>query len=274
MNTEEEASHTFSTTWSYETSDEPARAGPESDVFVVPNLSIKYIEVYNVKWDDTNCEFGLMNYTDSNGELKVGFPVSVVFDVKNTQDSALSFYTRYHLNNVVFPALDKAIGNQKNLLDRVEAGEKICCQNKNGSCLHEGEEKATKICNEDDRTFEQSKLDMLEASQTGWNNALKREEETKENAIKGKQDVSNWFSNTKELENVVEQESERKDLEINDHKTYLVPDTLIASSKPLDSSAKYLDGTDDKESIKKAKRVHIVGDAGKFSFYQLSSPRS
>lgn len=62
----------------------------------------------------------------------------------------------------------------------------------------------------------------------------------------------------------MEQESSRKDLEIKDHTTYLVPDTLIASSKPLDSSAKYLDGTDDKESIKKAKRVHIVGDAGKF----------
>lgn len=185
VNTEEEASHTFSTTWSYETSDEPARAGPESDVFVVPNLSIKYIEVYNVKWDDTKCEFGLTDYTDSNGEVKVGFPVSVVFDVKNTQDSALSFYTRYHLNNVVFPALDKAIGNQKNLLDRVKAGQPICCKKTSGSCLHEGEDEG-KICNEDDIAFEQSKLDMLEASQTGWNNALKREEETKKSAIKRK----------------------------------------------------------------------------------------
>lgn len=268
MNEEYESSHTFSTTWSYETSDEPARAGPDSDVFVVPNLSIKYEEVYNVRWDDTECAFGVEKYLDPNGDEKVGFPISVVFDVKNTQDSALSFYTRYHLNTVALPTLAKTIGNQENLLKRVKAKEKICCvqSSKKGACLHENTE-VFRNCGTDDIEYEQAKFDMLKASRDGWQAALDKEKKTKADAISGKQDVSSWFNNSKELESVVESEEDRKDLKISDHKAYLVPDALITSATALEGSKQYLDGADDKESIKKAMRVHIVGDGGKCFLY-------
>ncbi|GFH57847.1 hypothetical protein CTEN210_14323 [Chaetoceros tenuissimus] len=276
-NEERESSHTFSTTWSYETSDEPARAGPDSDVFVVPNLSIKYEEVYNVRWDDIKCDFGLQNFTDPNGDVKVGFPISVVFDVKSTKDSALSFYTRYHLNTVALPNLAKTIGNQENLLERVKANEKICCAvDRYGSCLHEGKDKSTKVCGPNDIEYEQDKLDMLKASRDGWQAALDKEKKTKDNAISGKQDISKWFSSTKELESVVEKERDRKDLKISDHKAYLVPDTLISSAKSLEGTKEVVEDANDKKSIsdngsiRKAKRVHIVGDGGT---YEMSLSR-
>lgn len=48
-------SNEFSTTWSYETSDDPWTAGRLSDVFVVPNLNVLYERVKIVRWDNATC---------------------------------------------------------------------------------------------------------------------------------------------------------------------------------------------------------------------------
>ena len=71
LNKEKTESNKLSTTWSYTTSNEPARAGAQSDIFVVPNLSIMYTEVDIVSWDRGNCKPSLDN--DDK------FPTSFVF---------------------------------------------------------------------------------------------------------------------------------------------------------------------------------------------------
>ena len=37
------------------TSDKPMRAGPESDIFFVPNLNVMYKEVTEASWDKSKC---------------------------------------------------------------------------------------------------------------------------------------------------------------------------------------------------------------------------
>ena len=123
MSNSDERSNEISTTWSYTTSEEPARAGEESDVFIgkcleefeldcivnrirygirthmyfinpVPNLSVMYEEIFLVKWNRGSSKPKLVTRNS-----KTEFESSVAFDLQaDSTKPALSFYTLYHLS--------------------------------------------------------------------------------------------------------------------------------------------------------------------------------
>lgn len=80
FNADKETTNSFSTTWSYTTSSSPARAGAESDVFVVPNLNVLYTEVYQVYWNSTDCKPSLVPKIDT-APIEYEFPTVFEFDV-------------------------------------------------------------------------------------------------------------------------------------------------------------------------------------------------
>lgn len=80
FNADEDTSNSFSTTWSYTTSSDPARAGAESDVFVVPNLNVFYVEVYQVYWNNTDCKPILVPKLNT-APIEYEFPTVFEFDV-------------------------------------------------------------------------------------------------------------------------------------------------------------------------------------------------
>jgi len=89
-------SNSFSTTWSYKTSTDAAKAGADSDVFVVPNLNVMFTPVFIVLWDNDTCK-PIRNDDDE------GFPEEIVFDIgADTTKPALSFYSRYHIDRGAF----------------------------------------------------------------------------------------------------------------------------------------------------------------------------
>ena len=70
------------------------RAGAESDVFVTPNLNVKYEVVDIIEWNHTKCE-------PIRNEATNEFPSNIAFDVKAPENKpALSFYSRYHIKTV------------------------------------------------------------------------------------------------------------------------------------------------------------------------------
>merc|ERR1711862_745626 len=48
--------HSFTSTWSYETSQDPASAGKSSDVALIPNIDVKFEEVRSVTWSSETCK--------------------------------------------------------------------------------------------------------------------------------------------------------------------------------------------------------------------------
>lgn len=78
FNRDKKFSNSYSTTWSYTTNSEAARAGPESDVFVVPNLNVEYIEIYAVNWNSTKCKPELVLSSLSN---EYEFPTTFDIDL-------------------------------------------------------------------------------------------------------------------------------------------------------------------------------------------------
>jgi len=90
-------SNSFSTTWSYKTSTNAAKAGADSDVFVVPNLNVMFTPVIIVLWDNdiNSCKPAV----DDEGD----FPQDIVFDIgADTTKPSLSFYSRYHIDRGTF----------------------------------------------------------------------------------------------------------------------------------------------------------------------------
>ena len=78
----------YTVTWSYATSSDPALAGSESDVFVVPNLNVKYLNTTEVLWNETTCQAKTSN--------------KITFDLDNNRDNtpAITFFSRHHIKTV------------------------------------------------------------------------------------------------------------------------------------------------------------------------------
>lgn len=78
---EEEKSNLFSTTWSYTTSTSPDKAGPMSDIFVIPNLFVAATTYTIVAWvfpeSEDDKEGKCRPYQDGNEE----FPTYTDFDI-------------------------------------------------------------------------------------------------------------------------------------------------------------------------------------------------
>ena len=85
-----DAENSFTTTWSYSTSTDPSLAGSQSDVFVVPNLSVAFNEVLEIFWDDNTCKV----IYEEDGKL----PKKIEFDVESDDSKpAFSFFSRYYI---------------------------------------------------------------------------------------------------------------------------------------------------------------------------------
>eukprot|EP00559_Dactyliosolen_fragilissimus_P002088 CAMPEP_0184871508 /NCGR_PEP_ID=MMETSP0580-20130426/40756_1 /TAXON_ID=1118495 /ORGANISM="Dactyliosolen fragilissimus" /LENGTH=2372 /DNA_ID=CAMNT_0027374173 /DNA_START=995 /DNA_END=8116 /DNA_ORIENTATION=+ len=237
---DETRSNQFSTTWSYQTSSDPWTAGPMSDVFVVPNLNVMYQEVIVVEWDNATCSVA----TDGNGTL----PITTTFNIEDTENQpALSFFSRYHINNVKIPELKAAKTSKTS--QKHDCG----CTNDdpNKSCKYfeaDGVEKTT-TCRE--ITIE---IGSLQQGIDGWNTAFKDEKDTLEsNTNDASKSINNWF-----------EEFGKKDMHdedsvlITDHNSGLAPPSLINNKEPLNQT--FYEVAD-----KPVKRIQFSGGGNTFS---------
>ncbi|GFH57722.1 hypothetical protein CTEN210_14198 [Chaetoceros tenuissimus] len=263
LNNENEASNSYSTTWSYTTSDEPARAGAESDVFVMPNFSVMYEEVFIVAWDKDKCQPKLDPETDL-------FANTLIFDVDSDGNKpALSFYSRYHLDLVTIPDLEEQVQNQQNTLATMNDGEIICCPSRPGSCLGELDKgRSGRICVDTDFNTEEQKLKTLQTALNGWKKAISDEENAKKEAIRKKSPISDWFMHSN-VGLVTDDEGTINDLAIaeGEHSAGLVPDELIPDAKRLDAAEELLGNKEGGDDISKTMSIQFAGDAG---VYEMS----
>lgn len=265
MNEDKTHSNQFSTTWSYTTSAEPARAGAESDVFVVPNLSVMYTEVDLVYWDKDKCKPEL----DDNEN----FPTSFVFDISSENNQpAFSFYSRYHLKLKTIPDLNKSIDSKQKEIDRM-GKEPICCESpQEGSCL-DRDNVELKLCEERHIQTERKNLEMLRFALRGWERALDNEKEAKEKAINDGNQIAEWFSGFND-ETATADKYENLDgdgvkkLTIENHSAALAPKDSISNAKSLNNIGDLLEGKE--QTLDNTMRVQIAGDSG---MYEISLRR-
>jgi len=267
VNKQDTTSNSFSTTWSYQTSSAPARAGAESDIFVVPNLSVMYQEVYLVKWDHIKC---IPDQTDE------AFEKTVLFDVAaTTSQQALSFYSRNHIKAVTVPALTESIIAIKSTLARVSAKEVICCVDGKGSCLGKGEDVPLRECDANDVSHESKRKETLENANDGWGKFLKKEEVELAAAISASTTITNWFDNsaldqvTSDFDNKPSS-NDKADAKISDShtkKTALAPKQLIDKAEMLESAEDLIGGTNDRgiDKIRKTRRIQFAGGSGMYT---------
>ncbi len=101
---EKTKSATWTTTWSYNTGTDPWSAGKSSDVFLVPNLNVKFKEVREVTWSTTTC---------GKAESKLKFTLA-----SPDNKPGLGFLSRYDIDNVEIPELTRIKSkNDKKMTD-------------------------------------------------------------------------------------------------------------------------------------------------------------
>ena len=279
-NKENEDAYVFSTTWSYQTSDKPQRAGPQSDIFVVPNLNVMYEEVIEAIWDESTCE--------------PIFEDIVILNIKGPDNKpALSFFSRYHIENFKIPDLEKSINAMDTTIARVKNGEKICCPlPEAGPCLGvplkpDEEYRQCGTLNElnDDTIAAEKEKETLENALRSWNDSIQQVDDAKIDAKAKDIDIANWFEvseanltppdtttkltpDTSPFSKLEAELSKSLKTTVDNHKSksFLAPYQLIEQSVPLEGSASLIDDADnEKQFIKNSKRIQIAGDAGMFS---------
>ena len=161
---------------------------------------------------------------------------------------------------VKIPELESAIASQKDTITEMSSSIICCPSPQKGSCL--GKITATnpgRICVDSDKDYESLKLSTLQMALDGWKNAIKSNDDAKKHAKDKNKRISNWFQGNGD---------NNKDLQIADIETPLVPEELISSATMMDGTSHLLNdqegtGSDNnRESIRKAMRVQISGDAG------------
>ena len=276
-------SNDFSTTWSFTTSKDPWTAGPMSDVsaifcsfspsmstdhyislliqlllsnecnhdlrqvFVVPNLYVKFEEVYELVWNNTICE-PILNQTLKD-ENKNPFPSQLIFSVNSpTSKPALSFFSRYHIEYVKLPDLNDAVQKQQAIVQAME-DEPVCCLDEGTPCLP-GRRK--KFCTDEEKEEEKEDLQSIIDGRDAWADNLLLEPE-------GKESLGNWmegFGSTG-----MHKEEELK-LGVAEVESGLVdPDLIDSSIQLINEYAKEDDAA--KEGLATSQRIQI---AGKFFF--------
>ena len=283
INQEDSLTNSFSMTWSYQTSDEPMRAGPESDVFVVPNLNVMYEEVFIVAWDDEDCKPALVERKEYyDGSNITEFETTVLFNVQAPESQpALSFYSRYHINLVKIPELADSIAAMNATIDRVENEEIICCPDEVGSCLgvplDEGE--VYRKCDKEDLDNEKLSRSVLQDAELGWKEAIEDADKAKNNAIAANDMIASWFDNSDVAdvypESLLRSFSELVSsvdplftdslgtVEIDDEhtsKTALAPNTLIEKSQMSESGQILLQISEEDKSILDEVKDAVFGE--------------
>lgn len=240
-------SNTFSTTWSYETSQDPWTAGHTSDVFVVPNLFVAVEKVISVQWnnDRTVCKAILP------------FKEELVFDLNvPPSEQALAFYSRYHVEAVKIPHMLNAIEIQEKLVDDMNSGKKVCCSNPNEVPCEPKNRIAA--CSDEEKALELGQLEALKKGNESWNSILN------ESLHPDTDPLTKWMSgfgmdgmHTETELKLDEQDS----LMIPVVTSGLAPNDLIDKADIIDGAVDGSSITEAElnEGIKMAKRVQIVG---------------
>lgn len=284
-NDKQEAAHTYSVTWSYQTNGGPTRAGPESDIFVVPNLNVAYEEVFILEWDFDSCRPKLEERYDSNEDKNITeVPTSIIVDFKSPENKpAFSFYSRYHLNLVKIPEIANSLKSMEDQLEEATSGDLICCKDKYGSCKGESADNLRKCGTtsaditetdpatilENDKKAIQDEIDILSGALYDWKQTLENDEKAQDAAIKEGISISSWFDDD-ELDQVVTDDDLdfNEDLSNIDYKTALVPETLIEKAELTGNGTKLFElanlttSGEGKSELREVKRIQFVGDAG------------
>ena len=196
-------------TWSYSTGSDTWTTGAMSDTFVVPNLNVFYEEVQKVQWDNKRCS---VKEVTIDGKTKL--PEATSFNIKaETSQPALSFYTRYHVENVKLPELKKTMGNKNQRYVDCD------CSKKDGKkkCIAFGNEKPS-TCSEYEK-----QIGYLTIAIDAWTATLE------EDNIDKSKSINNWFEEVgKDLMN------DTNDLAVEGYSSALVSDTLLSNKGKIE----------------------------------------
>ena len=232
------------------------RAGKESDVYVVPNLNIMYEEVSLVYWNNSTCSADL----DSDDE----FPSSFVINPEDGKN-ALTFYSRFHIEQVKLPEIFDAMNAINQITKRIENDEKICCgKPAGGSCLGEKTGNDLKSCNAKDKEEILEKFAFLDSAAEDWVRALDDADRNVDRAIETQASVVNWFDTIGREDMYTKDdkpgnEGDGGSVTIQDFKAPLAPLTLIDMAKATDPTQE-----DGKQKIFDTNRIQFNGKAGTY----------
>jgi hypothetical protein len=161
---------------------------------------------------------------------------------------------------VKIPELKSAITAQKETITEMSSSIICCPSPQEGSCR--GKITATnpgRICVDSDKDYENLKLSTLQMALEGWENAIKSNDDAKKAAKDQNKRISNWFQGNG---------GNYEDVQVTDIETPIVPEEMISSATMIDGTSQLLDGQEgagsdnNRDSIRKAMRVQISGDAG------------
>ena len=144
-----------------------------SDVFVVPNLNVAYETFVSVYWNTTACTVlqvvtGNNTVTNNNNNVTMGLPTRIVFEINAKGNKpALSFYSRFHLEDQKMPELKDAVFKLDLKLKEAEI-----------DCGKAGDEEDCK------------KLKALQEGLDGWKSALAIEKK----GLDDKKGIVDWFT--------------------------------------------------------------------------------
>ena len=245
-------------------------AGKDSDVFVVPNLNVKYESVDLVYWDNSDDKCG-PKLEESNM-----FPTAVIFDLEApSSEPALTFYSRKHIETTKIPEIEKAIIGMEMTVQKVKTKLVICCSATPGSCEGDDDTASFRKCDVDDLEYEQKGLDVLEAALEAWKRSLSDSLIVVENAIANENAIVDWF-----IDEDVGQKGMYHDIHntgemsITDFSVNLAPPSLIDDAKLTPDGKNLLDVTDSEQSIQKIKNTKRIQFSGSSGAYELSLDRT
>lgn len=241
----------YTTTWSYTTSDDPLRAGRNSDIFgkkrspacclaesgmhltiftVTPNLNVNYNTVETIKFFKDQC---LANNTRT-----------VKFALKDPGNApALSFFTLYNIETGQIPKLSASIGDKAAEVD-----------------AEEDDAKKKEL-----QTQEQTLRDALSA----WEDIVRDYNDTNVKAEKGELEIParDWFDKWASKKETA-WESQLPQLSSGDHWSNLAPESLVDRAEALNFDYITDAGLDtsDKEDLKQTNRIQFSGGGGTVEF--------
>lgn len=289
--------NSFSTTWSYTTSDSPDIAGEESDVFVgkcffstnilfyfmilscdfyfrmslVPNLNVFFIEVFVVKWNTESCTPNL------DGD---SFPSTTIFDINaETNKPAFAFYSRHHITTTKMPEIENAIDGELDKVIAIRASIEdsetmVCCDKGDlkGFCLPT--EGTLRLCTQDDLDQAIFNAGELIESLVHWQSILNNADVTKAKAINDKSygNILNWFEKQERYQYIestdfTEQEKNHVRMEkaITGY-SQLAPESLTDIMNPIsDRSNPAMDPLTSNQESKEANRIQFSGNSGSYT---------
>jgi hypothetical protein len=241
-------------------------AGKDSDVFVVPNLNVKYESVDLVYWDNSDGKCG-----PKLGESDA-FPTVVLFDLEApSSEPALTFYSRKHIETTKIPEIEKAIIGMEMTVQKVRTKLVICCPATAGSCEGDDDTGTFRKCDDDDLEYEQEGLDVLEAALAAWTTSLQGSNDVVVDAIEKGNAIVDWFMDEDVgQKGMYQDEYNTGKMSITDFSVNLAPDLLIDDAKLTPDGKKLLNVTDSKQSIEKIKTTKRIQFSGSSGAYELS----